>query len=321
MGHLIKHIKKYIMHPFSLMKACIGIAIDSDAGRLLSDKTYIKIKWWVRFGNSEKLDLSNPQGFNQKIQWLKLNDRKDIYTTMVDKYEAKKYVADRIGQEHIVPTLGIYNTFDEINFNSLPDQFVIKCTHDSGGLVICRDKNKLNLENAKKKINRSLKCEYYYHGREWPYKNVKPRIIIEKYMEDKNSKNDGLRDYKFYCFDGEPKFLYISEGLEDHSTASISFVNLDWSFSSFKRSDYKGFSELPPRPAGFEKMLTISRKLSSGIPFLRCDLYEVNGQIYFSELTFSPCGGMMPFEPKESNIEVGKMLQLPQISGGGVRKN
>lgn len=318
MSKIVSRIKRYALHPMVLIRTMVAVLIDSRAGHVLLDKAYIKIKWWTRFGISEKLDLANPQGFNQKIQWLKLYDLREVYTTMVDKYEVKKYVADQIGKQYIVPTLGIFDTFDEIDFDSFPNQFVMKCTHDSGGLVICRDKSKLDYEKARTKINKSLKCEYFYRGREWPYKNVKPRIIIEKYMEDSHNESKGLRDYKFYCFDGEPKFLYISEGLEDHSTASISFVKLDWNFAPFKRSDYRAFDELPTKPEGFDEMLVVCRKLSRGIPFLRCDLYEVNGNIYFSELTFSPCDGLMPFDPPESNLEIGKLLQLPNHSGGDI---
>ena len=157
----------------------------------------------------KNLHLENPQTFNEKLQWLKLYDHNPEYTKMVDKYEAKKYVADLIGEEYIIPTLGVWGSFEEIDFDALPNQFVLKCTHDSGGLVICRDKSKLYKNKARKKITRSLQQNFYYRSREWPYKNVKPRIIAEAYMED--TETEELRDYKFFCFGGNVKALFVAK--------------------------------------------------------------------------------------------------------------
>lgn len=278
--------------------------------RWIPDKMYLKARYKIASGG-EKLDLKNPQTFNHKLQWLKVNDRKSIYTTMVDKYEAKKYVSERIGSEYIVENYGVWDKFDEIDFDSLPDQFVLKCTHDSGGLVVCRNKDELDMDKARSKIDRSMKFNYYWSGREWPYKNVKPRIIAEKYLSDFDG-DGGITDYKFYCFSGEPKFLYVSRGLEDHSTARISFLTLDWQFAPYERSDYKPFEELPPKPQNYELMLEMCRKLSKDCPFLRVDLYECSGQVYFSELTFFPCGGVMPFKDKSHDKIIGEYLDLPQ---------
>ncbi len=277
-----------------------------DLTNILSDKMFIKIEYKNRM--RKKLNLKNPQTFNEKLQWLKLYDRKSVYTKMVDKYEVKSYVADKIGDEYIIPTLGVWDSFDEIDFDKLPDQFVLKCTHDSGGLVICRDKSKLNKERAKKKIELSLKRNYYYHGREWAYKGVKPRVIAEKYMEDSNGKS--LTDYKFYCFNGKPEYLYVSYGLENHATASISFLTLDWEFAAFYRSDFKPFKELPAKPSKFNEMLVLAEKLAQGCDFIRVDLYQIGEQIYFSELTFSPCSGFMPFKPSEWDSKLGELISL-----------
>ncbi|WP_251434051.1 ATP-grasp fold amidoligase family protein [Mesobacillus maritimus] len=274
----------------------------------LPDSIYLKIMYRATMG--EKLNLNNPKTYNEKLQWLKINDRRPEYNQMVDKYEVKKYVAEKIGSEFIIPTYGVWDSFDEIEFDNLPNQFVLKCTHDSGGLVICRDKKKLDLNMAREKINRSLKRNYYYNGREWPYKNVKPRIIAEEYMEDHSGTE--LMDYKFYCFNGMPKLLYLSRGLENHATASISFLTLDWKRAQFERSDYKPFEKIPPKPQNYEKMLLFAEKLSKGFPFLRVDLYEINGRIYFSELTFFPCSGFLPFEPIEYDRQVGLLLELPK---------
>ena len=203
----------------------------------LDDETYLKRLFRARMG--KELNLNNPQTFNEKLQWLKLYDRKPIYTTMVDKYAAKKYVADIIGEEYVIPTLGVWDKFEDIDFEALPDQFVLKCTHDSGGLVVCRSKSSLDKFKVKRMIERALATDYYLTGREWPYKNVPRKIIAEKYMEDNETQE--LRDYKFFCFNHEPKFLYISRGLEYHPTAEISFYDLTGNELPFHRSDYKPF--------------------------------------------------------------------------------
>ena len=279
------------------------------ATNFLPDGLFIRLEYFRNLGYFP--NLKHPKTFNEKLQWLKLYDRKPEYTRMVDKYEAKYYVADRIGEEYIIPTLGVWDSFDQIDFDSLPNQFVLKCTHDSGGLVICRDKAKLNMESARRKITNSLKRNYFWQSREWAYKDVKPRIIAEQYLED--AENKQLLDYKFYCFNGKPEFLYLSKGLEDHATASISFFDFDFQEMSFHRSDFKQFSESPKKPEKFEKMVQLAAELSRGMPFLRVDLYQVNGKIYFSELTFVPCAGMMPFEPASADKEIGKLLKLPEV--------
>ena len=280
----------------------------------MPDKPYLQLYYLAKL--KKVLHLKNPQSINEKLQWLKLYDRKKVYTTMVDKHEAKKYVAERIGESYIIPTIGVWDRVEDIDFASLPEKFVLKCTHDSGGLIVCRDKSKLDLDKTKKILQRSLQNDFYLEAREWPYKNVKRRIIAESYMEDEKQKN-GLTDYKFYCFDGKAEFLYISKGLEDHSVASISFLNLDWSFASFQRSDYKGFESLPEKPAGYETMLKLAAELSQGMSFLRVDLYEIGGRIYFSELTFTPCGGTMRFAPPEWDDKIGKLLTLPKKTNEG----
>ena len=274
--------------------------------RVLSDETYLKLRY--KFVFNKELDLDNPKSFNEKLQWLKLHNRKKEYNMMVDKYEAKKYVANIIGEEYIIPTIGVYDKFEDINFDKLPNQFVIKCTHDSGGLVICKDKTKLNICEAKKKIKKSLKTNYYIAGREWQYKDIKPRIIIEKYMEDKN--NETMRDYKFFCFFGVPKLMYLSEGLEDHSTARMSFYDMDFQLSDCKRSDYKQLDYVPEKPKTFEKMKKFAALLSRDIPHLRVDFYEINGHLYFGELTFSTCSGFIPFADEEWNLKLGSWIKL-----------
>ena len=215
----------------------------------LPDKIYLK---WVYFAIlNKKLNLKNPKTFNEKLQWLKLFDRKDEYTKMSDKYLVRDYIKETIGEEYLIPCLGVYEKFDEIPFDSLPNRFVIKCNHDSGGVIICKDKNTFDFELAKRKINMCLKKNYYYGGREWPYKNIEPRIIIEKYMCENN---ESMIDYKFFCMNGEPRFLYVSQGLENHATAQISFLTMDYKLAPFKRKDYRGFDEIPKKPFMYEKM-------------------------------------------------------------------
>lgn len=271
------------------------------------DKLYLEEFFFCRMG--KRLDLKHPRTFNEKLQWLKLYDRKPAYTIMVDKYEAKNYVGEKIGKAHIIPVVGgPWNSVDEIDFNSLPNRFVLKCTHNSGGMIICKDKNVLDINSAKTVLNHSMNNNYYLHGREWPYKNVPRRIFAEQYMEDQNGQ---MIDYKFYCFNGNPAFLYVSKGMENHRTAQVSFVTLDWKIADFGRSDYAPLDVLPDRPHKFNEMIDIAKKLSKNIPFLRVDLYEIDDKIYFGELTFSPCGGFMPFEPRKADEEVGKLLELP----------
>lgn len=272
----------------------------------ISDEKYLKILYWLTF--HKKLNLKIPVTFNEKLQWLKLNDRKDIYTEMVDKNKAKSYVANIIGDDYIIPTIGVYDSFDEIDFDKLPNQFVMKCTHDSGNVVVCIDKNIFNKKNARKRINKSLKTNYFYISREWPYKNVEKKIIIEKYMKDYNKID--LTDYKFYCFNGEPKYLYISEGLSNHSTAKIDFFDMNFDRAPFGRTDFNHFDEIPEKPINFEEMKKLAKELSKGFSFLRVDFYEINGKIYFGELTFTPCGGFMIFSPEEWDKKLGDLLEL-----------
>lgn len=406
---------------------------------IFSDKKYIEAIYLLAFG--KKLNLKNPKTFNEKLQWLKLYDHDPKYTTMVDKFAVKDYVKKIIGSEYIIDTLGKWDSFDQIDFKQLPKQFVLKCTHDSGGLVICRDKEKLDKEKAKEKIEKSLKRNFYYVGREWPYKNVKPQIIAERYMEDNNGdlkdynffcfngkvkffkinfdrkkshranyydcngnllsfgekkcppdlnremeihknisrmielaealsqdidflrvdfyslsdddikfgeltfypasefgelildeedlriddilKNSqgaalkvkckvehSLQDYKFYCFNGKPKLLYVSRGLENHETARRSFLTMDWENVPFSRYGYLDFDVIPERPEKFDEMKYLARKLSRGKDFLRVDLFQINGRVYFGELTFYPSSGFIRFYPDEYDRKLGDMLIL-----------
>lgn len=272
---------------------------------LLDDKKYLKIKYFIKL--RERLNLKNPQTFNEKLQWLKINDRKDIYTTMVDKYMVKEYVANIIGEQYIIPTLGIYNTFDEIDFEKLPEKFVIKCTHDSGSTIVCQDKKNFNIKEAKKEINKSLKYNYYYSGREWPYKNVKPKILVEQYILDNELKE--LRDYKIFCFNGKAKIFKVDYNRFSEHRANYYDKNL-------KLLEF-GEKICPPEinkkiniPKDIYKMFDLSEIISQKLKFARIDFYYANNKIYFGEITFYPASGFGKFIPSVWDKKLGKLINL-----------
>lgn len=270
-----------------------------------SDKKFVEILYKRKFG--KKLNLENPTTFNEKLQWLKLYDRNDYYSLLVDKFEVKNIVSKKIGANHIIPTLGVYDDFNDINFNSLPEKFVIKCTHDSGGLILVKNKDRMNLKNIKAKINKSIKRNYYYASREWPYKNVKPRIIIEEFMGDINK---GLNDYKFFCFNGICKFVLVCS--DRNENLKESFYDLDWNILPFKRPDHPQCDKIE-RPINLELMISYAEKLSNLIPFVRIDFYEINKKVYFGEMTFYPAGGLNGFEPEIWDKKLGNMIDLSLV--------
>lgn len=273
----------------------------------MNDKTYLSIAFKIRMG--KKLNLDNPKTYSEKLQWLKIYDRQLQYTEMVDKYKVKDYVASIIGHEYIIPTIGVWDKFEDIDFENLPQQFVLKCTHDSGGLVICRDKNTLNIEKAKRKINKCLKHNFFYAQREWPYKNVVPRIIAETYMEDEKDRE--LRDYKFFCFDGKVKALFIATDREtEGEETKFDFFDENFNHLNFTNGHPNSIN-LPHKPHQFELMKELAEKLSVNIPQVRVDFYEVNGKVYFGEMTFFHWSGMTPFEPEEWDYKFGSWIKLP----------
>lgn len=274
--------------------------------RLISDRKYLELLFPLETGY--KLDLDNPQTFNEKLQWLKLYNRKPEYSQMVDKVEAKKYVANIIGEEHIIPTLAVYDRLEDIDFEALPNQFVLKCTHDSGGIVVCRDKSNLNREEALRKLSQGLKKNYFYQNREWPYKNVKPRIIAERYMEDESGE---LKDYKYFCFNGEPKAMFIaSDRFNKTEETKFDFFDMDFNHLPFTNG-HPNATKPVEMPKGFEEMKKLAAKLSIGIPHVRVDFYDVDGKVYFGEMTFFHWSGLVPFEPFEWDLKFGKWIILP----------
>lgn len=240
------------------------------------------------------------------MQWLKLHAKHTEYTNLVDKYEVKNYVKKVLGEDYIIPTLGVWENFDDIDFDKLPNQFVLKTTHDSGGVIVCKDKKFLNITAAKKKIEKSLRHNYYYEHREYPYRNVKPRIIAEKFMVDESGTE--LKDYKFFCFDGKCKMLFVAT--DRPYDTRFNFYDTEFNQLPFKQGHPLSTKEIK-KPIGFEQMKDIAEKLSKGFPHLRVDLYDINGHIYFGELTFFHFSGNVPFEPNEWDYKIGKWLNLP----------
>ena len=271
---------------------------------ITSDKLFVKLEYFS--GMKHFPDLRHPKTYNEKLQWLKLNDIHDEYTQLVDKYEAKEYVRNILGDDVIIPTFGVWDKFEDIDFTMLPNQFVLKTTHDSGGVVVVKDKEHMDIETARRKLNKSLRNNYFFEHREYPYKNVKPRIIAEKFMVDESGME--LKDYKFFCFNGEVKFLFIAT--DRPIDTRFDFFDTDFNHLPFKQGHPWANKEIN-KPDGFEEMKRIAGILSKGFPHVRVDLYDINGKIYFGELTFFHFSGNVPFEPEEWDYKIGRMLRLP----------
>lgn len=278
----------------------------------ISDELYLKLKYRILMG--QRLNLKNPQTFNEKLQWLKMYDHNPLYTKLVDKYEVRKFIKEKIGDEYLISLLGVYNKFDEIDFSKLPDKFVIKCNHDSGGIVICKNKKEFDYELSRKKIEWSLKHNYFYNSREWPYKNVVPKIIIEEYMED--DETNELIDYKFMCFNGEPEIIFTCTDRFSKEGLKVTFFDKNWNRLPFERH-YPASTKKICKPVNYHKMLEFSRILSANIPFVRVDFYEINKKLYFGELTFYPGSGFEEFTPKEWDYKIGNMIDLSVIKKSG----
>lgn len=275
----------------------------------LDDKLYIKTKYDTKMGFNT-LSLEYPISFNEKIQWLKLHDHNQRYTMMVDKYMVKEYVANMIGEEYIIPTIGIYDKFSDIDFKKLPKRFVMKCTHDSGGLVICTNKDELDIRAAERKINSCLRRNFYYAGREWPYKNVKPRIIIEEYIEDSIDKE--LRDYKLFCFNGKYRLMFIATNRQGSGETYFDFFDSDFNHLSVING-HPNAPIQPHKPVMYKQMIDLAEKLSKDIPQVRVDLYVANGRIFFGEMTFHHYSGFTRFDPEEWDKTFGKLIKLNSV--------
>lgn len=303
----MNYIKYLLKNPQNLTLSHLRRRVILHFAQYYSDRKFLEKLFPLRVGY--KLNLDNPQTYNEKLQWLKLYDRRPEYSRMVDKVEAKKYVADIIGDEYIIPTLAVYNNAEDIDFDALPNQFVLKCTHDSGSIVICKDKTKLNRKASIQKLSNGLKVNYFYQNREWPYKNVKPRIIAEQYKENKNGE---LNDYKWFCFNGKVKYMFIAtDRFNKQEETKFDFYDMDFRHLPFTNGHPNAKHKID-KPQGFETMKTLAAKLSVGLPQVRIDFYDVNGHIFFSEMTFFHWSGMKPFVPVEWDYTFGSWITLPK---------
>lgn len=334
----MSNIKQSLLRLTKLPRKYLSFLMECGLLNNMDDEKYLKIMWLIRMGYP--LDLNNPRTFNEKLQWLKLHDHNPQYTIMADKYEAKKFIAERVGEEYVVPNYGVWDSFDAIDFDALPDQFVLKTTHDNDSQVIVKNKLTFNREAAKKRLESHLKRNHYYNTREWAYKNIKPQIIAEKLLE--NSDNSELLDYKVSCFNGEPQFTYIqartcndpnklltnndNKGCFKFSQIKLEFklrrylndieiityYDNNYNIIPCSNSDGPSLAKPDPKPITFDKMLELSRILSKDIPHVRVDFYEVDGKLYVGELTFYTSAGFAEFTPDEYNYKFGDMITLPE---------
>lgn len=293
---MIEKIKRGLNNPYPFLLRCIR-----PFARIIPEVPYLKIIFYLSL--KYKLNLKNPQSFNEKLQWLKLHDRKSEYINLVDKYEAKNILAKKYGTEFIIPTIGLYNNFNQINIDMLPSQFVIKTTHQSGGVVVCTDKKKFDIEKAKCIINRKLRKNLYYWGLEWPYKYVKPRIIIEEYI----GTDSDLKDYKLMCFNGKVRCTFVCSNR--NKNLNIDFFDINWNHLPFERH-YPASNTMINKPINYNKMISIAEDISKNMRFVRVDFYEVESRLYIGEITFYPGCGLEEFTPQKWDYILGSWINL-----------
>lgn len=273
--------------------------------RIVPDKLHLKVLFREKLGY--KLNLKDPKTFNEKLNWLKLYNRKPEYTIMVDKYAVKEYVTKTIGEQYVVPCLGVWPNADDIDFGQLPNQFVLKTNHNSCSTLVCKDKSKLtNIDGIKKDFNHSLGKNLFYMLGEWPYKNVPPKVFAEAYLDD-HQENE-LQDYKWWCFDGKPTLMYQSIKRKD---VYENFYDMDYNVVNINHNWPRRNPEFE-KPAAFEEMKELAAKLSAGIPFVRVDFFYVDNKVYFAELTFFDWAGLRPFDTYETDRKLGELLHLPE---------
>ena len=273
----------------------------------MPDVKFIKKVYRIKL--KKELDLDNPKSFNEKLQWLKLNDRRPEYTIMVDKYLVRDYIGKKLGNQYLIPLLGVWDSAEDIDFSLLPDEFVLKCNHNSGlGMCICKDKKSLNIKKVKEGLTKGLAQDYYLEGREWPYKNVQRKIVCEKFMKDNTGE---LADYKIHNFNGDPKVILVCTNRFKESGLREDFYSNTWEHLAVQRPGYPNAENPLKRPAELDKMLELAKILAKDIPFVRTDFYVVNGDIYFGELTFYPASGFSAFEPERFDELFGDWIDIP----------
>lgn len=299
-----KTFVKAILQPYKV----VSYINNSRFAWLIPDKLCLKCLYRTLIG--DRLNLKEPNTFNEKLQWLKLYDRQDKYVELVDKYKVKEYISKKIGEQYVIKLLDVWEKVDDIDVSHLPEQFVLKTTHDSKGVVICEDKEKFDIESAKILLKRHMETNFFYKGREWPYKKVKPRVIAEEYLKDHH---DGeLRDYKFFCFHGVPKVLYITQGRNGNDETFADFFDMEFKHLEIQ-IDHKMAPYTPHKPQNFELMKELASALSKDIPHVRVDFYEANGKVYFGELTFYHCSGFVKFKQEEVAQLFGSWIDLEMV--------
>lgn len=274
--------------------------------RNMPDDQFLKKAFLAYMGYP--LNLNNPQTFNEKLQWLKLYDRRPEYVTMVDKYKVREYIADTIGEEYLIPLLGVWENADDIDFDSLPDKFVLKCNHDSGSVVIVKDKSKIDKDTIRKKLSKALRRNLFEYGREWPYKDVPRRIIAEKYMSDEAA--GGLTDYKIHSFNGVPKFILVSTERFSENGLHEDYFDVGWNKLDIRFANHPTSNCVIPLPKQLGKMLELSRYLAGKYPFMRTDFYQIDGKLYFGEITLYPGCGFEKVTPEGWDEKIGGWLKL-----------
>lgn len=297
----LRKLPQYLRHPQNM----IGWLCRKGYLPWVSDEAAVKYIYWWRMGS--KLNLRHPQTFNEKLQWLKLHDRDPAYHEMVDKYSAKKWAAARIGEEHIIPALGVWEHFDDIDFDALPEQFVLKCTHDSGSVVIVKSKSAMDKSAAREKLEKALSRDWSSVAREWAYKDIQPRILAEQYMVDESGKE--LKDYKVFCFDGEPRMIEVDYGRFTGHKRNL--YTTDWRYIEAAINYPTDPAHIIPRPEKLDELLALAKKLSAGIPHVRTDFYVIGDRIYFGEMTFYHGAGHEKMTPRSLDFEMGSWLRLP----------
>ncbi|WP_133968156.1 ATP-grasp fold amidoligase family protein [Eubacterium limosum] len=313
----IKTLKKLWKNDkYDLIIALYDNLVHTGLLNYISDRVFLKLTYRIKMRS--KLDLDNPQTYNEKLQWLKLYDRNPNYVNLVDKYKVREYVKKIIGEEYLVPLLGKWDNATKIDFSLLPEKFVLKCNHDSGSVIICKNKNNFNTEDASKKLSKCLKKNLFFWCREWPYKNVQPCIIAEKYMVDTSISD--LRDFKFFCFDGEPKAMFIAEDRQrSEEETKFDFFDMDFKHLNFTNG-HPNAKTYPEKPINFDLMKELAKRLSAGIPHVRVDFYEVDGHVYFGEMTFSHWSGMVPFNPEKWDYIFGSWIKIPMANAMNYNK-
>lgn len=294
--------KKIVEDPSIIIRALNKVGLLN----WISDTNYVK--WRYRIQHNQSLDLENPKTFNEKLQWLKLNYHNPEYVPLVDKIQVREHISNLVGDEYLIPLIGVWENANDIDWDLMPDKFVLKCSHDSGSVIVCTDKSTFDKKAAITTLNKALGRNYYYAGREWPYKFVKPKVMAEKFLE--TSEKDELRDYRFFCFEGEPKFISVDTNINNKSKTRRNLYDLNWNLLDAEITYKKDLNNSLDKPNKLDEMIEISKKLSESLPHVRIDLYNIDDEIYFGEYTFYHQSGLGIIRPNEFDLKLGSWINL-----------